>query len=216
MNDRELRSKLEALHTALLCDVMDGLGFRDSAFGMNIRPIEPTKKLVGTAFTMRCEAVDKPPEKPYQHLLAAYADLGVGDVIVLHCGDQVSAMWGELLSTAAIAKGAVGAVMDGATRDIEQIVQIGFPVFSTGFSPLDSAGRQEVVEYGAALRCGNATVRPGDWVVGDVMGVVVIPRELVEQVVTLALAKAAQESTVRNELLNGEEIGAVFARYGIL
>lgn len=216
MNDSELRSGLEGLHTALLCDVMDGLGFRDSAFGMNIRPVEPSKKLVGTAFTMRCEAVQEPPDKPYQHLLAAYADLGVGDVIVLHCGDQVSAMWGELLSTAAVAKGAVGAVMDGATRDIEQIRQLGFPVFSAGYSPLDSAGRQEVVEHGVAIRCGNAPVRAGDWIVGDIMGVVVIPRELVDQVVALASAKDAQESTVRDELIAGEDIGTVFARHGIL
>jgi 4-hydroxy-4-methyl-2-oxoglutarate aldolase len=107
-------------------------------------------------------------------------------------------------------------VMDGATRDVEQILQMDFPVFSTGFSPLDSAGRQEVVEHGGTLRCGNADVRPGDWIVGDIMGVVVIPRDLVQQVVTLALAKDARESTVRDELLRGEEIGIVFDRHGIL
>ena len=216
MNQEELRTQLTGLHTALLCDVMDGLGFRDSAFGMTIRPMEPSQKLVGTAFTMRCEAVDRIPEKPYAQLLAAYADLGKGDVIVLHCGEQISAMWGELLSTAAVAKGAVGAVMDGATRDVEQILQMEFPLFSTGFSPLDSAGRQEVVEHGVVVRCGNAEVRPGDWIVGDIMGVVAIPRDLVEQVVTLALAKDARESTVRDELLRGEEIGVVFDRHGIL
>jgi len=216
VNDKQVRAKLSGLHTALLCDVMDGLGFRDSAFGTSIRPLEPSQKLVGTAFTIRCEAVEKPPKKPYEHLLTAFAQLREGDVIVLHCGDQVSAMWDELLSTAAMAKSAVGAVMDGASRDIEQILKIGFPVFSVGFSPLDSAGRQEVVEHGAALRCGNANVRPGDWVVGDIMGVIVIPRELVEQVVTLAVVKDTQESTVRDELLRGEEIGVVFARHGIL
>ena len=216
MKSEQLRTQLMCLHTALLCDVMDGLGFRDSAFGTSIRPMEPTQKLVGTAFTMRCEPVDRPPEKPYQYLLAAYADLRKGDVIVLHCGDQVSAMWGELLSTAAVAKGAVGAVMDGATRDVDQILQMDFPVFSTGFSPLDSAGRQEVVEHGSPVQCGNANVHAGDWVVGDIMGVVVIPRHLVEQVVTRALAKDARESTVRDELLRGEEIGDVFARHGIL
>lgn len=216
MNHEELRAQLAGLHTALLCDVMDGLGFRDSAFGMSIRPMEPSQKIVGTAFTMRCEPVDGPPEKPYQHLLAAYADLGKGDVVVLHCGDQVSAMWGELLSTAAVAKGAVGAVMDGATRDVEQILEIGFPVFSSGFSPLDSAGRQEVVEHEVALQCGNARVHPGDWIVGDIMGVVVIPRDLVQEVLKLALIKDAGEATVRDELLGGEEIGVVFARHGIL
>ena len=135
---------------------------------------------------------------------------------MLECGDQVSAMWGELLSTAAMVKGAVGAVMDGATRDVDQISELGFPVFSAGFSPLDSAGRQEVVEPGTTVRCGNANVSPGDWVVGDIMGVVVIPHGLIEDVVRLAEAKDARESTVRDEFLRGEEIGEVFARHGIL
>lgn len=63
MNHKHLDAKLTGLHTALLCDVMDGLGFRDSAFGMKIRPMEPNQKLVSTAFTMRCEAVEEPPEE---------------------------------------------------------------------------------------------------------------------------------------------------------
>jgi regulator of RNase E activity RraA len=165
---------------------------------------------------MRCEPVDRLPAQPYQQLLAAFREIEKGDVIVLQCGDQISAMWGELLSTAAMAKGAVGAVMDGATRDVEQIIEIGFPVFSAGFSPLDSAGRQEVIEFGREVECGRARVRPGDWIVGDFMGVIVIPVELVEQVVSLALEKDARESTVRDELLRGDEIGEVFARHGIL
>jgi regulator of RNase E activity RraA len=216
MNDSDLRAKLTVLHTALLCDVMDGLGFRTSAFDKSIRPIEPNQKLVGTAFTMRCQGVDTVPAKPYQQLLAAFKEIEPGDVIVLQCGDQVSAMWGELLSTAAMAKGAVGAVLDGATRDVEQILEIGFPVFSSGFSPLDSAGRQEVTDFGVEVECGHARVRPNDWIVGDLMGVIVIPLELVEQVVTLASEKDVRESTVRDELLRGDDIGEVFARHGIL
>jgi regulator of RNase E activity RraA len=216
MDDSDLRAKFNSLHTALLCDVMDGLGFRKSAFDKGIRPIEPNQRLAGPAFTMRCEAVDSAPARPHQQLLAAFTEIEAGEVIVLQCGDQVSAMWGELLSTAAMATGAVGAVMDGATRDVEQILEIGFPVFSAGFSPLDSAGRQEVVDFGVEVECGHARVRAGDWIVGDLMGVIVIPIELVEQVVTLALEKDARESTVRDELLRGDEIGEVFARHGIL
>lgn len=216
MNNSDLRANLELLHTALLCDVMDGLGYRTSALAKKIRPIEANQRLSGPAFTMRCEAVERVPAKPYQQLLAAFREIEAGDVIVLQCGDQVSAMWGELLSTAAMAKGAVGAVMDGATRDVEQILEIGFPIFSAGFSPLDSAGRQEVIDYGVEVECGHARVRPRDWIVGDLMGVIAIPVELVEQVVTLALEKDARESTVRDELLRGDEIGEVFARHGIL
>ena len=216
MNDSELRANLGRLHTALLCDVMDGLGYRTSALAKRIRPTEANQRLAGPAFTMRCEAVDSVPAQPYQQLLAAFKEIEAGDVIVLQCGDQVSAMWGELLSTAAMAKGAVGAVLDGATRDVEQILEMGFPVFSAGFSPLDSAGRQEVIDYGVEVECGHARVRPGDWIVGDLMGVIVIPLDLVEQVVTLALEKDARESTVRDELLRGDDIGEVFARHGIL
>ena len=216
MADPNLRSRLARLHTALLCDVMDGLGFRDSALGNDIRPMEPGHRLIGTAFTMRCEATGTPPTQPYQHLLAAYAGMKEGDVVVLECGERVSGMWGELLTTAAMVKGVVGAVLDGAIRDVDQISELGFPIFSVGFSPLDSAGRQEVVESGTTVRCGNASVSPGDWIVGDVMGVVVIPQGLIEDVVRLAEAKDAGESTVRDELLRGDDIGAVFARHGIL
>jgi regulator of RNase E activity RraA len=211
-----IRERLGRLHTALLADVMDQLGFRDSALGPDIRPIAPGQTVVGTAFTMRCEAMEAPAEQPYAHLLAAYADMGEGDVVVLHCGDRISAMWGELLSTAAKVKGVVGVVMDGVTRDVDQILDLGFPVFAVGFSPLDSAGRQEVVEHGVPMTCGMAEITPGDWIVGDVMGVVVIPKDMVDQVVELAEAKDAGESTVREELLRGDDIGEVFARHGIL
>lgn len=125
-------------------------------------------------------------------------------------------MWGELLSTAAKVKGAVGAIMDGVTRDVEQTLEVGFPVFSVGYSPLDSSGRQEVVAHGEPVTCGMARVRPGDWVVGDTMGLVVIPAEIVDEVVRLAEAKDSGESTVREELLRGDSIGEVFKRHGIL
>ena len=107
-HDQATHDRLERLHTALLTDCMDQLGFRDSALGTAIRPMAPGQTLVGTAFTMRCEVIDEPPEEPYQHLLAAFRDMGDGDVVVLKCADRVSAMWGELLSAAAQVKGAVG------------------------------------------------------------------------------------------------------------
>lgn len=214
--DADLAKRLSRLHTALLADVMDQLGFRDSAFGPGIRPMAPEQKIAGRAFTMRCEALQEPAERPYEHLLAAYEHIAEGDVVVLACADRTSAMWGELLSTAAIVKGAVGAVMDGVTRDVDQTMDLGFPVFSTGYSPLDSAGRQEVVAHGEPVTCGLANVRPGDWVVGDVMGVVVIPLEIVQEVVERAEAKDSGESSVREELLRGDSIGEVFARHGIL
>lgn len=208
--------RLRRLHTALFSDVLDTMGCRASSVGVGIRPLQSDMKVAGPAFTMKCVPVDQVPDEPYVELLAAYASMQAGDVVVVETGDRVSAMWGELVSTAAMVKGAVGAVMDGMVRDVDQILEIGFPVFAIGYSPLDSAGRQEVVAHNTAIRCGDAEVRPGDWIFGDVMGVIVIPSELVEEVVDRAEAKDAGESTVRAELLRGDEIGEVFRRHGIL
>lgn len=216
MDTEKLAGRLGRLHTALLCDVMDGLGFRDSALGVDIRPMAPGQRLAGPAFTMRCEPMERPAADPYSHLLAAFRDITPGSVVVMRCGDRISAMWGELLSAAARVRGATGAVMDGAVRDVEQILEMGFPVFSRGFSPLDSSGRQEVVEHGRPVRCGAALVNPGDWIVGDVMGAVVIPRDLAERTAEAAEAKDAGESRVREEILRGDDIGEVFSRHGIL
>jgi regulator of RNase E activity RraA len=212
----QLADRLRNLHPALICDVLDGLGFRDSGLGPSIQPLRPEVQVAGRAFTLRWERVDRMPEEPYKKLLEAYEHMQPGDVLVMEAGEQTSAMWGELLSVAASVRGVTGAVMDGLVRDIEQILEVGFPVFATGASPLDSAGRQEVVECQTTIRCGNATIRPGDWVFGDLQGVALIPQELLEQAVVLAEEKDRGESTVRDELLSGDDIGEVFGRHGIL
>jgi len=212
----EIADRLHKLHPALICDVLDGLGFRESGLGPAIEPLRPEMQVAGRAFTLRWEEVDQTPEEPYKTLLEAYEYMQPGDVLVMEAAEQTSAMWGELLSVAASVRGVTGAVMDGLVRDVEQILEVGFPVFATGASPLDSAGRQDVVEYQTTIRCGAATVRPGDWVFGDLQGVALIPQELLEQAVALAEEKDRGESTVRDELLRGDDIGEVFGRHGIL
>lgn len=208
--------RLRRLHPALVCDVLDQLGFRESGLGPSIRPVLREMRVAGPAFTMRWERVDGRPDVPYRKLLESYRHMHPGDVIVMEAAEQKSAIWGELLSTAASARGVAGAVLDGTTRDIAQIVDMGFPVFAAGATPLDSAGRQEAVAYQTTIRCGDATVRPGDWIVGDLEGIAVIPAELLDRTVDLAEEKDRAESTVREELRRGDDIGEVFARHGIL
>ena len=105
---------------------------------------------------------------------------------------------------------------DGLTRDVDQIVQMAYPAFCAGISPLDSAGRQEVVEFGRSVLCGGVAVRPGDLVVGDVMGVVVVPAEIAAEVAAGAEEKDRGETTAREELARGEDVVEVFCRHGIL
>src|SRR5258708_5680118 len=162
---------VEALSSAVLADVLDALGHRNAALPPEVRPLRPEWKIFGRALTLATVPVAAEPEKPYAVELECIDALRPGDVLVATTnGDRSSALWGELLSTASRAHGAVGAVIDGLTRDADRIVSMSWPVFAAGFSPLDSKGRLDGIHYGQPSRIGECTVHPGDWVLGDIDG----------------------------------------------
>jgi len=218
-NDDHTRNQLEALGTALVCDVLDALGHRASFLGPNVRAVWPCGPLAGRAVTIGCEAVGAttaPDVEPYGVLFATLDDPRDGTILVISAGDQVSGLWGELLSVAARARGVIGVVMDGPTRDIGAIVEMRFPVFASGTSPLDSSGRQRFAVSGGPIEVGGTTVWPGDWIVADELGAVAVPTEHVDQAIELGIEKMHGESTVRAELEAGIGLGEVFRRHGIL
>jgi regulator of RNase E activity RraA len=207
----------DLLSSAVLADVLDGLGHRTSGLPAYLRPLRAQWKILGRAATLSAVPVAAEPERPYAVELECVDALRPGDVLVASThGDRGSALWGELLSTAARAHGAVGAVIDGLTRDAARIVAMDFPVFAAGFSPLDSKGRLDGLCHGRPVRVGDCVVHPGDWVFADVDGVVVVPAGLAGQAFPLALAKAIAENRVREELARGRSVREVFAEYGIL
>jgi regulator of RNase E activity RraA len=211
------RPHVPALSSAVLADVLDGLGHRTSALPPCLRPLRPEWKLFGPAATLAAAPVASEPESPYAVELECIDLLRPGDVLVASTGgDRSSALWGELLSTASRARGAVGAVIDGLTRDAARILALDFPVFAAGFSPLDSRGRLDGVCHGRPVRVGDCVVHPGDWVFGDLDGVVVVPAALAERALPLALEKVTGENRVRAELERGRSVREVFAEYRIL
>jgi regulator of RNase E activity RraA len=207
----------ELFTSAVLADVLDGLGHRASALPPAVRPLRPEWKLCGRAATLSTLPVAVEPVNPYAVELECIDALRPDEVLVATTnGDVGSALWGELLSTAARARGAVGAVIDGMTRDAARILAMDFPVFATGFCPLDSKGRLDGVTYGQPIRVGACVVRPGDWVFGDMDGVVVVPAELADAAFARALEKVTGENRVRDELARGRSLREVFAEYRIL
>jgi regulator of RNase E activity RraA len=207
----------DRLYSGILADVLDELGHRTSALPVDIRPLTPNRQLFGRAVTLSAVRVTVAPERPYAVELECIDALKPGDVLVAATqGDRSSALWGELLSTAARAHGAVGAVIDGLTRDAAKILEMDFPVFAAGFSPLDSKGRLDGISHGEPIRLGTCTVRPGDIIFGDMDGIVCIPAELAEEALQRALEKVSGENRVREELANGRSVREVFAEYGIL
>jgi regulator of RNase E activity RraA len=220
MTDEIVRNiRRHRIPTAVLSDTLDSLELRNQAMRPHIRPLDLAIDMAGRARTglyMPVFHVD-PGINPYEHEIELIDDLGADDVVVLACGDSARiAPWGELLTTASIARKAAGCVTDGLVRDIRQIVQMRFPVFHGGVGPLDSKGRGRVMQIEVPVMCAGVLVRPKDVVVGDADGVVVIPREVEERVVALAIEKVTGENNTREALRQGESLASVFQRFGIL
>ncbi|HUF19131.1 MAG TPA: RraA family protein [Burkholderiales bacterium] len=211
---------LHALSTAVLSDVMDSLGLMGQAMKPFVRPLDEHLVLAGRARTglyMPVYSV-RDGENPYEVEIALVDDLKPGEVAVLACGGPTDriAPWGELLSTACVARKAAGCVTDGLVRDVKQIRDMRFPVFHGGIGPLDTRGRARMVERDIPVECGGVPVRPGDIVFGDADGVVVVPREREEEIIAKAADKVSGENHTRDALRRGEPLAEVFRRYGIL
>jgi 4-hydroxy-4-methyl-2-oxoglutarate aldolase len=207
------------LFTAVLSDCLDAAGYRNQALAARIRPLDDSLVLCGRARTGLYGDVyeAREGENPYELEIRLIDDLRAGEVPVFACGASGRiAPWGELLSTAARARGAAGAVMDGLTRDVRAIREMRFPVFAGGIGPLDSKGRGKVVAIDVPVEVAGARVDPGDLVFGDADGVVVIPRVVEAQVISAALAKVQGENETRSALARGEKLADVFRRHGIL
>lgn len=112
-------------------------------------------------------------------------------------------VWGELLSTATKARGGRGAVIDGLARDIKKIKEMNFPLFTAGYKPVDSRGRGKVIDYDCTVVCGGVKVTPGDLIFGDIDGIVVIPKDISNEVISAALEKVSKENATRKDLLDG-------------
>ena len=217
-NDTELFDMMEEqLYAAVISDALDAAGFRQQALRHTIRPLLPETVVVGRAMPVLCLDVYEISDEPYQQEIAAVDSLKENDVIICSTnGSTRICFWGELLSTAAQARGARGAVIDGFIRDIRKIVAMRFPVFTTGLSPVDSNGRGEVVAYNVPIECGGVTVNPGDIVFGDADGVVIIPQNIEKTVIDAALEKVRGENQTRDALREGATLREVYDKYGIL
>lgn len=209
----------QRLYTAVLSDVLDELGHRQQAMAPAIRPLDDTLVMAGFARTGLYREIYRvtPGENPYELEMALIDDLRADDVAIFACGgSRRIAPWGELLTTASRARGAAGCVTDGFVRDIRQIRALQFPVFHGGVAPLDSKGRGMVAEIDIPVECAGVAIAPGDLVVGDADGVVVVPRAVEAEAVRRALAKVTSEDRTREELAAGAKLADVFARYQVL
>ncbi|MBI3851730.1 MAG: RraA family protein [Verrucomicrobia bacterium] len=208
---------LATLYTAVVCDVLDGLGFRQQTLPASIRPLTPARAVCGRVFPARAATVDSTTAEPYKLEIAAVEAMAAGDVLVVDAGEErTCGFWGELLTTACVAKRVRGVVMTACTRDMWKIKDLNFPIFGIGYHPADSKGRADMVAIAEPIEIAGVKIRHGDWILGDEDGVVVIPAEALKEAVRLAREKVAGENLARADLARGIPMGEVFRKHGIL
>ena len=155
--------------------------------------------------------------KVYENELKLIDSLQPDEVPVLIChGLKNIAPWGELLSTRARYLKAAGCLTDGSVRDVRIIREMKFPIFTGGITPVDTKFRGKLTWYDVPGKIHGVEVQSGDLVFGDVDGVVVIPKKLVETVLVKSLQKVSEENMVRKKIAGGESLEKIFDEHGIL
>jgi 4-hydroxy-4-methyl-2-oxoglutarate aldolase len=206
------------LTTAILSDALDKVGLRNQVLVGRLHCVVPGTRILGRARTARfIETSDLDPQHPYDAAIDFIDGASAGDLIVIATGESnASAFWGELFSAAAMGRGAVGMITDGNVRDVDKIQRLGFGAFARSSRPIDYRGRMEIADTQEPVTIGGVTVSPGDLVMADDDGAVVVPAGVEADVLEIAEARAAGESTVLDDLLGGATLRGVWERYGLL
>lgn len=191
------------VETSTVSDVLDTMGIQGVASG--IRPVTGRIKAVGPAVTVKQVACTLNTYPASDFCMADVLEsVRSGDVLVFDFGGKEISTWGGLASTAAKMKGLAGTVVDGGCRDVPQSIEIGYPVFSRHITPTTGKTRLKMLEMNCSVQCGGVRVNPGDIIVADQTGVVVVPGQLADEVLEKALDAEAREDTFFEQLKKGK------------
>ncbi|MGA1821056.1 MAG: 3-hexulose-6-phosphate synthase [Thermoplasmatota archaeon] len=196
-DDEGIRKALSEVSSPNVADAMHKKGAM-----IGIKPVKPGLKCVGPAFT--CRTIDGDWAKTVEAIEKA----SPGDVIVIDAGSRHISPWGELATWSCRMRGISGIILDGAVRDVDDIMAMDFPVFSRSTAP--NAGEPKGYgELQVEIECGSMPVKPGDWIIADDSGVMVIPRERAVEIANRALDVKERESRIREEIKRGSTLSEV-------
>jgi len=213
------------LFTAVVGDVMDKMGLQHQFLPPYLKPLRDDMVVAGRAMPL-LEAdwfsdIDEQghsevTKKPFGLMMQALDDLKAGEVYMAAGASPRYALWGEMMSTRAMQLGAVGAVVDGYSRDTRGILKLGFPVASRGRYAQDQGVRGKVVDWRVPIEIGGVRVCPGDLIFGDLDGVLVVPAKAEEEAIALALEKVRGENMVAKALNEGMSATEAYETFGIM
>ncbi|HUG14926.1 MAG TPA: RraA family protein [Thermomicrobiales bacterium] len=219
MNEHELGdlcARYAKVYTGAVADILDKRGLTRQIVDGAIQGLTLDSRVAGPAFTCKGAAATELEPDDWDARKAFLDSLTPHSVAVVDTsGDTSAAHWGELMSTAAMGRGCTGVVLDGATRDVTLVLELGFPVFARYRSPASSIRRWRISGFDHPVTIGGVVVRPGDFVLGDADGVVIVPSELAVEVLDQVESLASAETDMRRELRDGILFSEAFDRHRI-
>ncbi len=216
----QIRRRYLEVDSSNVADALDGLNLPDQGLAPEFTPFPAgAGKLAGWAFTIRGEMMPYPLGAGDETKMEACARLTPGSVSVWSGNGNGVCFFGELISIGMKERGCVGALVDGGVRDVDWIGDLGFPVYARYRTPIQSIGRWKVTKSGVPVPMPGATVpevevAPGDFVLADSDGAIVVPADVVEPVLERAEALGAREVEIRSELAAGLSLSEALARFG--
>ena len=206
----------QSLYTPVVGDILDVMGRRHQFLPSAIRPIAPSMRLAGRAMPVLIADAFGVQTKPFGRLTEALDSLQSGEIYLARSARLQCAAWGEIMTVTARMRGAVGAVLDGYHRDTHRVLAQDMPVFSRGCFAQDASVRASVHDFRVPIEIDGILINPGDLIIGDIDGVLVVPQEIEDEVLEQAILKAAAEDTTRRAIERGMSSADAYATFGVL
>jgi len=225
-NDKELFSLAkQELFSALVGDVLDKLGFLHQFLPPGLKPLRSDMTVIGRAMpVLEADVFDEAVnnshntlmQKPFGLMFEALDDLNEDEVYICTGSSFTYALWGGLMTTRAIKLKAAGAVLNGFSRDTNEILRLNFPAFSVGTYAQDQGPRGKVMDFRIPIEWGGVRINPGDIIFGDRDGVIVVPKEVEAEAFSGAFEKARSEKLILKALQEGMTTVNAFNKFGIM
>lgn len=210
-----LCNRYAALYPGAVADSLEEYDLGEHVLPTEINPLTHEMTVAGIAYPVRGRRdTDVGYDENIRRILRMLGDAPAQSVLVIQSQDDVAAHLGELSTTALQAQDCRGAVVDGGVRDVRHILEQDFPVFTRYRTPTDAPPRWRCVEWDVSIQIGSVEINPGDVLVGDVDGVVCVPRDIAEPVLETAEETARQEDDVRTAVSDGLAPLEAYDKYG--
>jgi len=211
----DLTPRLSRLYTGVVNDVMRAMGLKNFTLPHALHPTTVARTIAGPVFTVRGKVT--PTADPHETLLAWTGFLSKaksGHVVVIAANDDEVAHMGELSGETLMRKGVPGVVIDGGVRDVEFLIEMGFPVYARYATPRDIVGYWMVDAMDVPITIGKVAIAPHDYLLADRDGIIVLPRASAAEIVKAAGEAVGTESQIRTAILGGMDPQEAYLKYG--